>query len=178
MKAVGSDPLPVPRVPVFRSRPVRECSPPKRIRASMSGRERRSPPSENRPRRSASSRPCARARRRRNESRACSSSGPSARATIPRSINYRTAVAAGNGARPLYLRPRLPSQASTCPKASCCDWSAVRSPSRWEPSTNCLTLAGPNSSASRRFPHNHGKRFAAIWSAASRSRSLPFHRSR
>ena len=28
------------------------------------------------------------------------------------------------------------------------------------------------------FPHNHGKHFAAIWSAASRSRSLPFHRSR
>ena len=28
------------------------------------------------------------------------------------------------------------------------------------------------------LPHNHGKHFAAKWSAASRSRSLPFHRSR
>ena len=28
------------------------------------------------------------------------------------------------------------------------------------------------------LPHNHGKHFAAKWSAASRSRSVPFHRSR
>ena len=28
------------------------------------------------------------------------------------------------------------------------------------------------------LPHNHGRHFAAKWSAASRARSLPFHRSR